>query len=169
MNARPMAMVLLLAAAALGGCAGFDGRGLLAGQSSESEVVALMGAPSHRVALPNGDSALYFSRLPEGRSVYVVKLGPNGVMKSIEQRLVRANLRFVFVGTSTKKDVLELFGPAGRVSRDPRRPLESWEYKYYELGNWRVFWVQFSDDGVVRDLIDMVDWELDKPGALQGM
>ncbi|MGH9650287.1 MAG: hypothetical protein ACRD3I_07425, partial [Terriglobales bacterium] len=131
--------------------------------------VALMGTLSHKVALPNGDTALYFSRLPEGRAVYVVTIGTNGVMKSKEQRLTRENLRHIFTGTSTMQEIRNLFGPPGRDGRQERQARLWWEYKYYDFAERRVFWVQFSDDGVVREVLDMLDWEWEKSGTLQGM
>jgi hypothetical protein len=148
---------ILLAA----GCASFDGRGLIPGKSTQEEVEALMGAPAHRVTLPNGDTARYFSRLPEGRAVYVVTVGPDGVMKSIEQRLVRSNLKLVSPGTSTKNDVRDLFGPPSHEGRLERQGRTWWAYKYVDYDQRREFWVQYSDDGVVREMFDMIDNEQD--------
>jgi hypothetical protein len=28
----------------------------------------------------------------------------------------------------------------------------------------RVIWVQFSSDGIVREVLDMLDWDYEKPG-----
>jgi hypothetical protein len=146
---------------AVAGCASVDGRGLVPGKATLGEVEALMGAPAHRVALPNGDSALYFSRLPEGRAVYVVTVGPDRVMKSIEQRLVRSNLKFISVGISTMNDVRNLFGPPGGDGRLERQRRTWWEYKYEDYDQRRVIWVQYSDDGVVREVLDSIDHERD--------
>lgn len=156
---RIICMTVTLLAAA--GCASFDGRGLVPGKARQGDVEALMGAPAHRVALPNGDSSLYFSRLPVGRAVYVVTLGSDGVMKSIEQRLIRSNLRFISVGTSTMNDVRDLFGPPGSEGRFERQRRTWWEYRYQDYDKGRVIWVQYSDDGVVREVLDSVDYELD--------
>ena len=153
--------VAALAASLVAGCASFDGRGLAPGKSLEAEIVALMGTPSQKITLSNGDTALYFSRLPEGRAVYVVDVGPDGVMKSIEQRLVRANLRKIVAGGSTMKEVRDLFGPPGRVGRLERQARTWWEYKYDDYDQRRVIWVQYSDDGVVREVLDMIDSERD--------
>ena len=163
------AAILVFVTALLGGCSSFDGRGLMPGRSGEAEIVGLMGAPSQRAALPNGDTALYFSRLPEGRSVYVVTLGPDGVMRSIEQRLLRTNLKKIAAGASTMKDVRELFGPPGREGRLERQARTWWEYKYFDYDQRRVIWVQYSDDGVVREVLDMLDWEWEKPSGFLGM
>ncbi|MGH7186699.1 MAG: hypothetical protein ACREIB_10535 [Pseudomonadota bacterium] len=150
-------------ARAAAGCASFDGAGLVPGKSLEAEVVALMGTPSRRSALPKGEAALYFSRLPEGRAMFVVTVGPDGVMKSIEQRLVRKNIALIAANTSKKEEVLDLFGPPGRTGRLPLMPREWWEYKYYDYAERRIVWVQFSDDGVVREVIDMRDWDHERP------
>ena len=160
---------LVFVAALLSGCGSFDGYGLMPGRSTEAEVVELMGPPAQKIGLPNGDGALYFSRLPEGRAVFVVNVGPNGVMKSIEQRLNRANLKMIFAGTSTMKDVRELFGPPGREGRLERQARNWWEYKYFDYEQRRVIWVQYSDDGVVREVLDMLDWDWEKPSGLFGM
>ena len=154
-------LVALFAGLVVAGCASFSGAGLVPGKSTAAEVEALMGAPAQRLRRPNGDSALYFSRLPEGRAVYVVSVGPDGVMKSIEQRLVRANLKQLFAGTSTMNDVRELFGPPGREGRLERQARTWWEYKYHDYADRRIIWVQFSDDHLVREVLDVPDPERD--------
>ena len=153
----------VLAGALVAGCASFDGRGLVAGKSTAAEAEALMGRPAQRLAFANGDTALYFSRQPEGRAVYVAEFGPDGVMKSIEQRLVRANLKRVVAGISTMKEVRELFGPPGGDGRLERQARTWWEYKYLDYDRRRIIWVQYSDDGVVREVLDMIDPERDDP------
>jgi len=166
---RQCAAAAVIGAALLAGCASFDGRGLVPGKSTVAEVQALMGSPAQSLARPNGDSALYFSRLPEGRAMFVVTVGPDGVMKSIEQRLERQNLKRITAGTSTMKDVRELFGPPGRAGRLPRQGREWWEYKYRDYEERRIIWVQFSDDGIVREVLDMLDWEWVRGGGLFGI
>ena len=152
-------------AALAAGCASFDGRGLVPGKATQAEVETLMGEPSQRLVLPGGESALYFSRLPEGRAVFLVTVGPDGVMKSIEQRLVRKNLARLTAGESTREDVSGLFGPPGRTGYLALQEREWWEYKYFDYEQRRVIWVQFSRDGVVREVLDMLDWEYDRAGA----
>ena len=149
----------LAAALAIGGCASFNGAGLLPGKSTEAEVVALMGEPSQRGSLSDGDSAIYFSRLPYGRNVYVVTVGPDGVMKSIEQRLTLQNLAKIAPQAWTRKEVRELFGPPGQSVRFDRLQREVWTYRYHPHNERRIIHVQFSDDGVVREVLDMIDPE----------
>jgi len=40
-----------------------------------------------------------------------------------------------------------------------------WEYKWLDVADRRVFWVQFSEDWVVREVINMHDFESDPPGG----
>lgn len=162
---------LAMAAAALllAACASFDGRGLVPGQSTESQVVALMGPPAQARPLPGGAKALYFSRLPEGRAVFVATIGPDGVLQSMEQRLTRENIGKLVADQSTAEDVRALFGPPGAVGYLPLKPREWWEYKYYDYQDRRILWVQFSpDDGIVREVLDMRDWAYEVP-MLPGM
>lgn len=154
-------MIALAGAALLAGCVSWSGS-LVPGKSTAAEAERLMGRPAQRVALPNGDTALYFSRLPYGRAMFVVTVGPDGVMKSIEQRLERANIAKIVAGTWTKKEVSELFGPPGDTGRLPRQQREWWEYRFFSDHQRRVLWVQYSDDGVVREVMDMIDPEDEK-------
>jgi hypothetical protein len=153
-----------LVAALVAGCAGFDGRGLVPGKSTESEVRALMGAPAQTLELPGGDKALYFSRLPDGRAMFVAQIGRDGVLRSLEQRLTRENIGRLIPGTSTAQDVRALFGPPGAIGHLPLMPREWWEYKYLDYMDQRVLWVQFSEDTVVREVLDMRDWAFEPPG-----
>ncbi len=158
-----MQRILALAGAALiAGCASFSGSSLVPGKSTAAEVEQLMGRPAQRVALPNGDSALYFSRQPYGRAVFVVTVGRDGVMRSIEQRMERQNVAKIVPNVWTKKEVAELFGPPGDRGRLPRQQREWWEYRYFYDYQRRVIWVQYSDDGVVREVLDMIDPEDEK-------
>jgi len=153
-------MKLILAvvlAAMLAGCASFNGSQLAAGKSTGADAEKLMGAPDQTLKLVNGDTALYFSRLPMGRAMYVVTVGPDGVMKSIEQRMEYKTFAKVVPNASTKKDVSELLGPPGRQGRFDRQKLDWWEYRYRLMPDYHVVWVQFSDDGVVREMIDTLD------------
>lgn len=157
---------LALAAAALlvAGCASFDGRGLVPGQATESQVVGLMGPPAQVRALSGGAKALYFSRLPEGRAMFVATIGPDGLLQSIEQRLTRENIGKLVADTSTAEDVRVLFGPPGSVGYLPLKPREWWEYKYLDYQDRRILWVQFSPhDGIVREVLDMRDWAYEMP------
>ena len=59
---RRIILAVSALAALVAGCASFDGRGLVPGRSTQAEVESLMGAPVQRLALPDGETSLYFSR-----------------------------------------------------------------------------------------------------------
>ena len=147
----------IAAALILAGCATFGGRSLVPGKSTAADAETMMGPASQRLQLANGDSALYFSRLPYGRAMYVVTVGPDGVMKSIEQRMQQPVFAKVVADAWTRKEVSELLGPPGKSGRFDRQKRDWWEYRYYLSPDYRVVWIQFSDDGVVREIMDMLD------------
>ena len=156
--------VLILAA----GCASFDGRGLAPGRSTEPEAVALMGPPAQVLPLADGGKALFFSRMPEGRAVFEVRVDAAGVVQSVEQKLTRQHIWEIANGTSTKDDVLRLFGPPGRRGYLALADKEWWEYKYQDYQDLRILYVQFSPDGVVRDVVDLRDLSHEPGGRRRG-
>ena len=155
-----IAPLLLLAA-----CASLDGRDLVPGQASESQVVAEMGAPAQEIGLPGGGKALYFSRLPFGRAIYKASFDSQGVLRGIEQTLVPEKIRGIQVGKTTKEQVRELLGPPYRTSRAPLKPLDVWEYPWRIAEDRRILWVSFSDDGVAREVVEMHDYQSDTPSG----
>ncbi len=155
-------VVLALAAGLLGGCASYDGRGLQPGRSTGAEVEALMGPPAERRTIDGRESVLYFPRGPLGRHTYAATIGPDGALRSIEQVLTQSNVDKLVAGITTRRDVRELFGPPSEISRLPRQAREVWEYKWLHYDERRVLWVQFSDDGIVREVINMRDYAADR-------
>ena len=158
----------ICAAVLLAGCASYDGRGLVAGQSSARDVEALMGPPAERLARPDGSSLLYYPRGPLGRHTYVVTLGANGTVLDIDQRLTQANAMKLMAGKTTLKEVRELFGPPGEVAHYARQDRLVWEYKWKDGEDKRVFWMQFSGDGILREAINSHDYDSDPPGGPPG-
>jgi outer membrane protein assembly factor BamE (lipoprotein component of BamABCDE complex) len=150
--------------AALAGCASYDGRGLVPGRPTAADAEALMGVAAMRVANPDGSSTLYFPRGPGGRHTYAVSVGPDGVMRGIEQRLTLENVAKLVRGETSAKQVRELFGPPNRIARAARFPYDVWEYRTMDYQEKRVLWVEFSDDGILRGVIEMHDFESDPQG-----
>ena len=146
------------------GCASFSGSGLTPGKSTRAEVEAAMGRPAAADAKPNGETYLYFSRLPLGRKMYLAKIGPDGVLRSIDQTLTKENLAKV-KEDMTQAQVRELLGPTWRSVDMKRLEREVWEYPWQLVEERRIFWVQFSRDGKVRETIEMHDFEADPPSG----
>ena len=151
----------VLAALLLAGCASFDGHTLVPGKATAKEVTSLMGAPALELERPNGERLLYFTRYPFGRATFVATIAPDGVLRGIEQRLNYWNIYAVKAGMR-KDEVRELLGPPREISRLPRQQREVWEYPWrHAVRELRILWVQFSDDGVVREVVETHDDEAD--------
>jgi hypothetical protein len=153
--------------ALLAGCASYDGSSLVPGKSTGAEIQQTMGTPDERQAYA-GETLWWYSRGPSGFHSYAVYVGSDGVLKRIEQRLTVENVKKVAPNAWTKKEVRELFGPPFLVSSLPRLKREVWEYQLLEVDfKWKL-WVQFSPDGVVREVLQMRHPDMDPPGNAQG-
>lgn len=166
-------MKFLFAASAsallLAGCASYDGRALVPGKSAEAEVVATMGTPADTLKRPNGDKVLWFPRLPYGRDTYAATISPEGTLRGIEQVLTRANVSRIEVNSTTKDQLRDLVGPPYRVVRASFKPYDVWEYPWHIVEDRRMLWISLSDDGVVREVVEIHDFESDPasgPGTL---
>src|ERR1039458_813386 len=99
-----LSIALLFAALLASACAGYSGSDLIAGKSTVTEIQASMGVPAEELALPDGNSVWYYPRGPVGRQTFAVTLGPDGVLRGIDQRLTMANVAKLVQGRSTAKE-----------------------------------------------------------------
>jgi hypothetical protein len=146
----------------LAGCASYDGRGLVAGQSTEADVLAVMGTPVERRAAPGGETVLWYPRLPYGRVSYAARIAHDGRLIALEQRLTEENLALLEKGKTTDQAVRDLFGPPNKVNQFPRMQREIWTYQMPAVMEWKVLYVQFSPDRVLREYYYMDDPEVPK-------
>ena len=82
-------LVLLLLVA---GCASFTGRGLVPGQSTVADVENTMGPAADKRPGANGETVYYYPRLPWGYESYAARIGADGRLVRIEQRLTEENI-----------------------------------------------------------------------------
>jgi hypothetical protein len=164
-----MRVVLTLCLALLlAGCASFAGRGLTAGQSTAADVEGVMGAPAERRQTANGETWLYYPRQPFGRKVFVARLGADGRLIAIEQRLTDENVAQIVPNATRAEQVRDLLGPPYQATQFPRMDRDTWTWHMRRFGDPGIpvaLTVQMSPDGVVREvyLIDESDNEL-RPG-----
>src|SRR5437899_12730519 len=136
----------------LAGCASYSGRGLAPGQSSAAEVEAVMGrAPAKRPG-PDGETVLWFPRMPYGDGTYAARVSADGRLIAIEQRLTEENIASIERGRTTADQVLDLVGPPYRVDPFPRMEREIWTYKLQVFPFPKALFVQLSPDRVVREV-----------------
>jgi hypothetical protein len=155
---KTLRIATYVASALLLGCASYSGRGLVPGQSTAADVEGLMGKPAERIETPGGGSVLYYPRGPLGRETYAVVLRADGKVQAVEQRLTDENIAKLAAGTTTIKEVRELFGPPSRTASMPRLQRDVWEYPMDNIAQPRVLYVQFSADGIVREVLKMEDY-----------
>lgn len=142
------------------GCASFDGRGLVPGQSKAQEVEALMGVPTERIKLPDGDTAWYYARQPTGRMMYAVRVSPDGVMRSREQLLSEQNIARLVRDTTAREQARIIVGPPWRTSRLERQARDVWEYTMFNAGLEEYFlYLQFSYDGILREVMMLQEYK----------
>ena len=152
-----LSIALLFAALLASACAGYSGSDLIAGKSTVTEIQASMGVPAEKLALPDGNSVWYYPRGPVGRQTFAVTLGPDGVLRGIDQRLTMANVAKLVQGRSTAKEVRELLGPPPTVRPFPRLQRYVWIYPMLLDEDPRILWVQFSSDDIAREIIETHD------------
>ena len=100
-----------------------------------------------------------YSRLPYGRVAYAVRIGADGKVLDVEQRLTEENTKKIVAGKMTREDIRQLFGPPYYVTNYPRQQRETWEYPMVpgSMSLWMMLYVDFSPDGIVRDSWYTVD------------
>lgn len=144
-----------LAALLVSGCASFSGSSLVPGKSTEAEIRALMGPPDETIKLDTGDTEWFYTR-PAARQTYAIVVGPDGRFRASEQRLDRTYIDRIRSGW-TIKEVRTLLGPPDRVVRFERQQRDVWTYRWRDYSDRRLLHVQFSYDGEVREVLDMMD------------
>jgi hypothetical protein len=144
-------LVAVSLVAALAGCASYSGRGLVPGQATMQDVERVMGPAADQRPAPGGDTVRYYSRLPYGREIYAARFGPDGKLKSIEQRLTPQNFAKLIPGTTRASEARDLLGPPYRVDQFPRMEREIWTYYVNGTTDQQLF-VQLSRDGIVREV-----------------
>ena len=87
-----------------------------------------------------------------------------------DRQLDYSSFAKIVTNSSTKKEVADLLGPPRKTGRFDRQKRDWWEYRYRMMPDHRTVWIQFSDDGVVREMIDTLDPEeerkKDGPGSM---
>ena len=140
------------------GCAA--GASLSPGVSTQAEVVAAMGEPALRAKGSRGETLLWYPRFPYGRQSYAATISPDGRLVGIESRLTDPHIAKLKVNETRKEEVLEIIGPPYRASHFPRMQREIWDYPLPCLVSCFILLAQFSPDGVLRELYQVLDPEM---------
>ncbi len=150
------------------GCAS-DGSSLVPGTSTEADIQKVMGNPDAKVKLDSGATEWFYPRWA-ARQSYAITVGADGRFRSAEQRLDRVFIDRIRRETWITKEVRALLGPPYQTVRFERQERDVWTYRWQEYSDRRLLHVQFSYDGVVREVLDMMDEEYLPmgPGVFRG-
>jgi hypothetical protein len=94
--------------------------------------------------------------------MYVATTAADGRLKSMEQVLDYEHIRRIRVGTSAR-ETREILGPPATITRYRLKSADVWEYPWTLVEEKRALWISMSDDGVVREIVEMHDHEADEP------
>ena len=149
-----MGWVLVATAIALLAC---DSRGrafedlrlarLNEGQSSEQDVRKLFGDPA-AVRDITGGKGLIYPLGPEGPHTLLVKIDGKGKYQGREDLLTRGNFERVTPGLK-ELDVLVMLGRPGRAEKNPLKQQSSWQWRFLDGHDTRIFVVTFDASGTV--------------------
>ena len=157
---KPILALALVALAAA--CASFGGRGLVPGQSTAAEVESVMGAAADKRSAAGGETVYYFPRLPWGYATYAARIGADGKLVALEQRLTRENIDKLKPGVARADDVRDLLGPPFEPMKQALTGNEIWTYPMRVAGHPTPKWflVHITPEKVVSEtyLIDDPHW-----------
>lgn len=161
---RTRAVWCALAAALLVACAGSRSPEGLPIGATEAQVIARMGPPTGRYALPNGGSRLEFARGPQGQVTYMVDFDASGGSVIWDQVLTPQNFLSLEPGISSE-EVLMRIGHPGSTRAFPRQKLTVWNYRFPTS---ECLWYQVSigDDGKFISATQGIDPQCDPPTRL---
>lgn len=127
--------LLLSCSLIVAACASYDGRGLKPGEASLEDVYVTMGQPAMRWQNPDGTQQLAYPRGPAGFHTFMVQVGANGTVQSIENVLDNQHLANVRAGMG-KEEVLRILGPsdAGLTMYFKARDELVWDWRYRPIG-----------------------------------
>jgi hypothetical protein len=138
---------------ALACCASVYGYTLRPGESTVHDVEMVMGRPADQRAGPDGQTIYWYPQVPYGRANYAARIGADGTLLAIEQRLVEQNIKQVAVGWSTEQ-VYDLLGPPYWPESYTRSQRTSWTYPMlvqgYGYPKWFVVYFSTPDKTVVE-------------------
>ena len=117
------------------------------GQSSEQDVRKLFGDPA-AVRDITGGKGLIYPLGPEGPHTLLMKIDGKGKYQGREDLLTRGNFERVTPGLK-ELDVLVMLGRPGRAERNPLQQQSSWQWRFLDGHDTRLFVVTFDASGTV--------------------
>jgi len=117
------------------------------GKSTEQDVRQLFGEPT-AVRDVTGGKGLVYPLGPEGPHTLLMKIGADGKYLGREDLLARSNLDRITPGMK-ERDVLITLGKPGKAQRFPLKRQTTWEWRFNDRTDTRMFVVTFDESGTV--------------------
>ena len=153
---------------ALSACASYGGSGLRPGEARLEDVQGVMGPPAMRWTEADGSVQLAYPRGPAGLHTFMVKLGSDGRLQSIENVLDQAGFARISPGMS-KEQVLRVLGPPdySRTTYFKARDELVWDWHFCASSlNTARFLVLFdASAGTVRSTMALIEFLGRRPAA----
>ena len=146
---RALLAAVVLASAALSGCASLFQPPVQPGESEE-QVLSRLGQPSN--VYQDGNTRLFeYAAGAFGQYQYMARIGPDHRLVSYQQVWTIENFHAIRVKQDTKQDVLHRVGRPTEITHYARVPFEAWNYGFKESGVWNSqMTVYFNDAGTVE-------------------
>jgi hypothetical protein len=143
-----MKKLLAFLVLAVSACA--SGPALVPGQSTVADVEAKHPAEKRVVG---AETVYYFPELPWGYRSYAARVGADGRLIALEQRLTEENIGKVISGKTTAAEVRDLLGPPWEPIHYARMDRDVWTYPMRIAADPTPKWfvVQVAPDGIVRE------------------
>jgi len=119
------------------------------GISTQADIYLRFGAPVAIYDESNGDRTLEYPRQPEGNTNYMISVGPDGKMTSLRQVLTPSNFAKIVPGLE-KSQVRRLLGRPAKMQAYALKEEETWDWRFAEGQQNKVFSVTFDKAGVVK-------------------
>jgi len=155
------ALTLLIAAAALTGCAAMKPP---QPGWTETQTVSHWGPPTSRYTLADGLTRLEYATGPFGRTTWMIDVAADGQVVATKQVLTEENLMAVQgrLPGMRRDELLRTLGRPGERRGGGWQGGEVWSWRYATNECW-WFQISIGDDGIVRDGVFGPDPRCDHP------
>ena len=134
----------------LGGCA--HPQLVEMGQTQE-DVIAYLGEPQAKTAMPDGTVRLTYSVQPFGQEVWWLFVDQRGKVVSREQGLQEKYFNMLTPGKSTEADVWAMWGKCAEKYEFNLVNEHAWMYRFRDKGGFDMaVWPQFDVNGVMQSI-----------------
>ncbi len=119
--------------------------------ATRSEVIATLGTPQARHALPEGSERLEYSGDGLQQEAWMVDLGADGRVMSVRQVHTMEEFNRIKPGVDTRETVRRALGAPWETVRYRLSGLTAWSYPHMESNAWySLMTILFDDSGVVQ-------------------